>query len=221
MHPLFNYDLYIFDCDGVILDANQIKVTAMAKAVSKAGFSEAKTEACRQNFANNFGKSRFVHIRHFVENILNVDANHQESVYQEILKNFSDVCREEYSSAYKTPRFDEALKALPGRKAVASGSEQEELRNLFEKRNMADSFESILGSPTAKSENVAEILRSIPHEKAVMIGDAVADFEAAQANGIDFIAYLPFSNVPGYMKKLSESKGFLALDEWPILNGES
>ena len=40
MHQLSNYDLCIFDCDGVILDANTIKINAMAKAVIDAGFSK-------------------------------------------------------------------------------------------------------------------------------------------------------------------------------------
>jgi len=47
-----------------------------------------------------------------------------------------------------------------------------------------------------------------------MIGDAVSDFEAAQDNAIDFIAYTPLSNVPDKMRALSKEHGFLELTQW-------
>lgn len=216
MHQLYNYDLYIFDCDGVILDANQIKVEAMERAIIHSGFDIDKALECKNYFANNFGKSRFVHIQHFVDEILNVDEADKKSVYSTILEKFSNNCRAEYVYADTTPKFEKMLALLQAKKAVASGSEQEELRDLFKTRGFSKDYEYIYGSPTPKSENVATILKRIPHTKAVMIGDAVADFEASSMNSIDFIAYLPFSNVRSVMLELAEQNDFPVLDEWPV-----
>jgi phosphoglycolate phosphatase-like HAD superfamily hydrolase len=161
--------------------------------------------------------SRFHHIRYFVENLFQIEKVEHELVYDEVLKRFSELCRQEYKHAEKTPKFDLMFKSLDGNKAVASGSEQKELIKLFQDRGMSDGFEKILGSPTSKVENVKNILDSIPHSKPVMIGDAVADFKAALENDIDFIGYIPFSNVPEEMINLSEKYDFLVLDKWPIL----
>ncbi len=214
MLPLSNYDLCIFDCDGVILDANKIKLDAMERAVLDAGFSESQALACKEYFASNFGKSRFVHIRYFVEEILRIEESLKDGTYQKILDGFSKYCREQYVNANLTPRFLELLSSLKGNKAVASGSEQTELRALFKARGLAAHFECILGSPTAKSVNVKDILNKVPHTRAVMVGDAKADFEAALENNIDFIGYIPFSNVPEEMKALSIDHGFPISNKW-------
>jgi phosphoglycolate phosphatase-like HAD superfamily hydrolase len=216
MLPMFDYDLYIFDCDGVILDANQIKIDAMEQAIIDAGFSGASVLKCKSHFANNFGQSRFVHIRHFVEHILDIKESRQEGAYQLILEQFSERCRKGYIYANITPNFDAMLNSLKGAKAVASGSEQDELRLLLNKLGYQNKFERIYGSPTAKTVNVAAILKEIPHTKAVMIGDAIADYEAAKYNSIDFIAYLPFSNVRNTMKELAAEHKFSVLNEWPF-----
>ncbi|WP_298637072.1 HAD hydrolase-like protein [uncultured Umboniibacter sp.] len=215
MHPLFEYDLVIFDCDGVILDANQLKIAAMERAVLKHGFSVSEAADCKQYFSENFGKSRFHHVRYFVENILPVQPSSAEEVYQSIIDEFAAQCRESYADAPITPGFEVMLNKLTDKKAVASGSEQQELRALFANRGMSQHYENILGSPTAKNDNVATLLAEIPHSRAVMVGDAVADYEAAQANGIDFIAYVPYSNVPKRMKALAAEQNFPCLDEWP------
>ncbi len=215
MHPLFDYDLVIFDCDGVILDANQLKIAAMERAVLKHGFSVSEATECKCYFSDNFGKSRFYHVRHFVDNILAVTQSSADQVYQSIIDEFAVQCRESYADAPITPGFEVMFAKLSGKKAVASGSEQQELRALFANRGMSEHYEDILGSPTAKNDNVTTLLAEIPHKRAVMVGDAVADFEAAQANDIDFIAYVPFSNVPEKMKALAVQQQFPYLDEWP------
>lgn len=217
MLQICNYDLYIFDCDGVILDSNNIKIDAMEEAILKCGFSQADASLCKDYFAENFGKSRFYHIRHFVDNLLPLEEDKRESTYQELLAAFTLCCSESYFDAQITPGFEAFLAKLPGRKAVASGSVQTELRSLFDYRNFTPLYECVMGSPTAKRDNVKHILDSVPHTRAVMVGDAVADYQAAHDNGIEFIGYLPYSNVKEKMKALASEKGFTLLQEWPSL----
>ena len=217
MHPIYNYNLYIFDCDGVILDSNLLKVQAMKKALIALSFDETEVDLCTTYFANNFGKSRFHHVEHFVNNLLKVGETNKAEIEQAILNDFSRQCKSLYLTAELTPGFIELIKSLPGEKYVASGSEQEELREVFKARNLQQYFSGIFGSPTAKAILLANILKEKNNANTVMIGDAVSDFEASVANEIDFICYIPYSNVADTMQSLSQEHDFTVLTHWPTL----
>jgi len=51
-------------------------------------------------------------------------------------------------------------------------------------------------------------------KNAVMVGDALSDLNAAIDNGIDFIAYSPFSNVPHELKKRTLESQFTVIEKW-------
>jgi len=202
MH-LFNcFDIIIFDCDGVLIDSNDLKIDAMGKALQEVGVLEPYVEKCKFFFAKNFGKSRFYHIDYFVENILDLKKNGVTSFKNKLLTAYSEQCKTLYLTANMTPFVDELLEKNKAIKFVVSGSEQGELREVFELRQLAAYFEEILGSPEKKSIHIANILKKHKNLKAVMIGDAVSDLEAAKNNGIDFIFYSPFSNVEAKMNEL-------------------
>lgn len=215
MHPIYSYELYIFDCDGVILDSNALKVQAMKKALESLHFESREVDECINYFANNFGKSRFHHIEHFIINILSIKEIDKARIEEQILNSFSQQCQELYLTAKLTPGFLELIQSLPGRKYVASGSEQNELRAVFKSRGLEQHFVQVFGSPTAKTTLLANILQIEANTKAVMIGDAVSDFEASRSNEIDFLCYIPYSNVAEKMQKLSETYRFDIIKCWP------
>lgn len=215
MHQIYNYDLYIFDCDGVILDSNALKVQAMKEALEAHAFKAELVAECVSYFANNFGKSRFHHVAHFVSEILELSDEQKAVIEASILRDFSAQCKTLYLTAKLTPGFINLINELPGKKFVASGSEQTELRAVFKSRGLDQYFENVFGSPTAKSQLLCDILQIQPHTKALMIGDAVSDFDASSANNIDFICYIPFSNVAPRMITLAEKHGFSVLERWP------
>lgn len=71
MHIFDQYDLIIFDCDGVLLDSNNMKVSAMNAALKLSNyFTNQQVEALTEQFKNNFGRSRFHHVDNFVEPLL-------------------------------------------------------------------------------------------------------------------------------------------------------
>lgn len=218
MHPIYNYDLYIFDCDGVILDSNALKVKAMRGALSALPFSSELINQCVDYFYNNFGKSRFHHVAYFLDYILDIEEVNRAYIEQQLLKDFSSQCRTLYMTAELTPNFLDFIESLPGRKYVASGSEQSELREVFKNRGLDKYFIQVYGSPIKKSDIIKNILGIESNALAVMIGDAVSDFEASQFNGIDFYCYIPFSNVVDLMSKLSKENDFEVIDQWPTNN---
>lgn len=211
----YTYDVYIFDCDGVILDSNQLKINAMARALSSLGFQPNHIQRCSEYFSQNFGKSRFHHVTHFVENLLDVDeSSDSKAVEGQILDLFSSQCKQLYLEADLTPGYLNFIQSLKGKKYVASGSVQEELRDVFKIRELYHYFDGIYGSPTAKSENIKQILALENTNNAIMFGDALSDLEASLENQIDFIAYRPYSNVPDKLTTQSYNKGFNVIDQW-------
>ncbi|WP_283709985.1 HAD family hydrolase [Pseudoalteromonas prydzensis] len=210
-----NYDVYIFDCDGVILDSNKLKINAMASALRVLGFAENQVQLCREYFSQNFGKSRYHHVKHFVTELLDLDeSSNKELIEQQILELFSSQCQQLYLEAEITPGFFEFIQNLRGKKYIASGSAQEELREVFKTRKLDQYFDGIYGSPTAKADNIKHILTLENTKEAIMFGDALSDLEASIVNGINFIAYRPYSNVPDNLTTQSQNNGFIVIDQW-------
>lgn len=216
MHIFDGYDLIIFDCDGVILDANAMKVDAMKTTLlHSARFSEAQVDTCISQFKQNFGKSRYYHVERFIE-MLNLNSSEDICGLKNfLLKDFAEQLDSLYLQVPFAKGVLELLIKLSDMKLfVASGSEEIQLRNIFRKRELDKYFIDILGSPTTKAENISKILAKNIHQNALMVGDAIADYEAAESNGIDFIFYSPLSNVKTEMYDLANKKGFSVLSSF-------
>ena len=220
MHHIASYDVYIFDCDGVILDSNQLKIDAMRNALLPIITDTNKVNVCVDYFRHNFGRSRFHHVEFFVEELLQLNEDVKLSTKESILQAYSKQCKTLYLSASLTPGFIDFVTGLDGKKYIASGSEQGELREVFEERGLDAYFNGIFGSPAKKSDLVMDILTTNTANNAVMFGDAVSDFEAAQLNHIDFVAYVPFSNVKDKITALCKNANAVVIQSWEELNGK-
>lgn len=220
MRPISDYKVYIFDCDGVILDSNQLKMDAMERALCAIFQQKSEIDLCVNYFKHNFGKSRFHHVDVFLNDFLTVKKKDKSQYRQDIINSYSSMCKSLYLDASITPGFLEFLQLLDGKKYIASGSEQEELRQVFKERGLDNLFDGIYGSPIAKSENVGTILNIENNDSAIMFGDAISDINAALDNKIDFVAYTPFSNVSVQLEKRSLEQGCRIINGWEeIFNG--
>ena len=199
MPQLSNYEVYIFDCDGVILDSNQLKIEAMKNALEAHFLSPRQIEQCVSYFRYNFGKSRFHHVAHFLDSFLSVAPEQKAEIERQILESFSKQCRTLYLLADLTPGFITFIKQCQGKKYVASGSEQGELRDVFAERGLDKYFDGVFGSPMPKAELIKHILEQEQNTNAVMFGDAESDMLSAHQNEIDFVFYTPYSNVKDKM----------------------
>jgi len=214
------YKAIIFDCDGVILDSNSFKINAMRDSLKLNNFSNKEIELSIDYFRNNFGKSRFHHIQYFLENFHPNPLN-QESLLKSILENYSYVCKRDYIFCNLTAGFQSIIKKIECRNLfVASGSDENELRHVFKAKGLSKYFELILGSPTTKSQNIKKIINMNPmfkRKEFLMIGDSISDYQSAEENGINFLAYLEYSQVKERMINLSKEKDFLILLNWSDL----
>lgn len=201
MPHLNKYDVCIFDCDGVIFNSNHLKISAMDEVLSAHFSSSRKKKDCLNYFKNNFGKSRFHHVDFFLKNFFRIESSKLIPLKKKILNDFSAKCIDLYLKAQLTPNILELLEKSNAKKFIASGSEQSELKLVFENRKLSEYFKSIYGSPTPKEIIIKSILDKELTKNAVMIGDAHSDMLAAEVNNIDFIFYSPFSNVKEQMIK--------------------
>jgi len=214
MHRLSEYSLYIFDCDGVILDSNKLKIEAMKNALYQYFDDDEKIMLCVDYFKNNFGTSRFHHVSIFVRDILKLSELEAKNAYDNVLNSYSEQCKLLYLEAELTPGVIDFIQGLNGNVYIASGSEQTELREVFNKRGLDTLFTKIYGSPTPKVELVLNILKKSDSVNAIMFGDAISDMNAALDNNIDFAAYIPYSNVKKELQMESLSKGFPIIYSW-------
>lgn len=217
MRQLSDYHVFIFDCDGVILDSNALKIKAMQRTLEKVSADRRAILTCIEYFRKNFGRSRFHHINTFVQDILNVPETEKKKRYEAILSGYSEQCKSLYLKADITPGFLDFVQRLQGNLYVASGSEQEELRFIFKQRGLDPLFSEIYGSPDTKQSIIANIIDQNKSSNVIMFGDALSDMSAAESNAIDFVAYLPFSNVSDELKKESDTKGFPCVCSWEAL----
>lgn len=214
MPQLSEYEVYIFDCDGVILDSNQLKIEAMENALAAHFSAQDPIAECVNYFRHNFGKSRFHHIAHFLNVILDIKEEQKDKLEQLILADFSKQCRTLYLSAELTPGFMVFLEQCKGKRYIASGSEQSELRDVFFRRCLDIHFDGIFGSPTPKAELIKHILEQEQNTNAVMFGDAESDMLSAQHNHIDFVFYSPYSNVKEKMIEQCHLQQHLIIDDF-------
>jgi HAD superfamily hydrolase (TIGR01549 family) len=76
---------------------------------------------------------------------------------------------------------------------IVSGTPQDELRAIAERRGMARYFGEVLGSPAKKEELLRGLLarHRLAPERTLMVGDSITDYDAASAAGLAFLGRVP------------------------------
>ena len=187
------YDIFIFDCDGVILESNKLKSNAFTEALPDeppdlvAEFVEYHKE--------NGGISRYEKFRYYYEGMKKqVEA---EAKIEKALNNFAAIVSQGLILCNYIPgalEFIEKLFKLNKRMFVVSGSDENELIQVFIKRGIDHYFEKIYGSPANKSENTSKVVSNLKKPIiGLFFGDSKSDYDAAKNFGIDFVFVKDYS----------------------------
>jgi phosphoglycolate phosphatase-like HAD superfamily hydrolase len=201
-----------FDCDGVLLDSNVLKVRLFRETVADAGFAEADIERFSAYQSANFGTSRY----RLFETLLGWDLSVRPPVSDaDLVQRYAELLAREYPRVPATPAMREIVAALgtSHRLFVVSGSDEGELRHVLATRGDASYFAEILGSPTTKAEHLARIRAAWPDAPLAFVGDAEADFRAARAVDVPFVYMDAFSTVAPRMRELAVEFGFPVIDD--------
>lgn len=180
------YKAVILDFDGVILDSVQAKGRAFVRLFSEypqhAGAIAAFHDA-------NGGLNRVPKIRAICQTIIGRQIDEQELAL--LCDRFADLAAEELEQAGFVPGALEFItnNSQQYNLAVVSATPHEELQRIVAERGIANCFRLVLGAPPGKAENLGIALRTlgILAQDACFVGDALADFEGAQAVGIPFV----------------------------------
>ncbi len=180
----------IFDFDGVILDSVPVKTEAFRKLFEE--FQSDKVEQLIEYHLLNGGKSRYIKIKYFFENILSKNISDNEigalaQKYSELTK--LELSKEKYIIQDTLEFIKQNYQKY--NMHIASGADENDLQYICNSLELTQYFLSINGSPKVKSEIVKDILleNRYKQDETILIGDSVNDFEASNDNGIEFYGF--------------------------------
>lgn len=183
LHP----NAVFFDFDGVIVESTAIKTEAFSAVYAPYG-PEVLATAIAHHKANE-GISRTIKFRHCHKALLGIDLD--------------DVALAELARAY-TAEVEDRVVVCDGVAGaedflvlhyqriplfVVSGTPEDELRRITDRRDLTQYFTEVRGSPATKDAIVTELLErcDLNAAETLFVGDAVADYHAATACGVPFI----------------------------------
>ncbi|MCW9034193.1 MAG: HAD hydrolase-like protein [Rhodospirillales bacterium] len=202
---LLPYKTWVFDCDGVILDSNRIKTNAFRTVVSDYG--EKAAEQLVSYHVQHGGISRFEKMAYFFEEILRRKPEAGE--VENVLDNFARASREGLMSCAESEGLRDLLGAIPEDvpRLVVSGSAQEELRDVFDKRGLSSHFSGIYGSPDNKITILnRERDKGVVGTPSLYIGDSKYDYVAATECGLDFVFIYQWSELREWESYFKDKK---------------
>lgn len=203
MFNLNQYTTLIFDCDGVILNSNQVKTQAFYNAALSYG--EEAAQSLVDYHVKNGGISRYKKFELFLKEIV------PQGVTGPNLEELLALYAQEVRQGLLTCDVAEGLVELRQQTAIAkwlivSGGDQNELRDIFEQRNIAHLFDGgIFGSPDPKDQILSrELANGNIQQPAVFFGDSKFDYIASNGVGLDFIFLTDWTEVQDWQSFCEE-----------------
>ena len=196
------YKTIIFDCDGVILNSNNVKTEAFRRAFS--AYKEDLVKEFISYHKSNGGISRYEKIKFFLRNLA-PKYNYVNEIrnYNLILKRYSSICIEALYNA-------EVVKGLKNLRdynsdakwLVISGGDQSELRDVFNFKKIYDYFDGVIfGSPDKKIDILnREIENNNIQYPALFLGDSKLDYQVANSHLIKFIFISQWTDFKEYKR---------------------
>lgn len=185
---LKHYKTLVFDCDGVVLDSNQLKTEAYYRVAVAFGANNQQAQALVDYHIRLGGISRFIKFRYFLDEIMHQPVT--DDAMATLLESFAEEIHRELLACEIAPGLME-LRELTRhtRWMLVSGGDQTELRGLFAERGIDELFDAgIFGSPDNKDVILErEIANGNLMQPALFFGDSQYDHEASRRAGLDFI----------------------------------
>ena len=176
-----------FDFDGVLVESVDVKTKAYARLFEEYG--EGVVSRVVDYHLTNGGVSRFVKFRVIYSEILNKPLS--EKKFQSLCDEFSSIVVDEVVAA---PWVEGAREFLENNKNrylffIVSGTPQDELELIVQRREMGHYFCEVLGSPKNKEALLKGALSrlKLSPEETVFVGDAETDWNAAKELGVTFL----------------------------------
>ncbi len=203
--------LLFLDCDGVIFDANGFKIDALNAVI--AGESERAQAAMLEYWRRSGGVSRYVKLDHFYRSIMR--AEDPEGRAARAIARFGELSRAGYRTVAPVPEALALIRdAGPERCVVVSGTDQDELRDVFRERGLDRLVADVLGSPATKRQHIERVLaeRGCEASDALFIGDGAGDLRACVETGVPFVYLAAMSEWSDAEEELARTDAVIARD---------
>ena len=188
------HDAFLLDCDGVLLDSNEIKIAALAESLTINGHEPSFIDwACRE-FRSNFGRTRPDHFR-ALANYWVTKGNRTSSFSKEHAL-YSELVERDYSKSDVINENFEIMKFLRKNKEkvfIVSASDEDSLKDVISEKIGEDFRSLVLGGPITKVDHIKRLIVENTLQHPVFFGDAKQDLDAARECGIDFIGLSKYS----------------------------
>lgn len=176
-----------FDFDGTLVESLDAKSTAFRQLY--APFGDAIADQAVAHYRAHTGVPRGVRIRQCHEMLLGRTPGDRE--VQQLSDQFGAMVEDQVIAADWVPGAESFLWGHAGEPPlfIVSATPQAELDRIVEARDMAHYFQEVFGSPPDKAQTLHDVLSTfwIDRARALLVGDGLADLEAAQAAGIRFV----------------------------------
>lgn len=185
MLKLESYRSAVFDCDGVILDSNNLKTEAFRSAL--AGESPGLVDEFIEYHQTHGGISRYVKFDYFFRVLKKSPAHAKEAGHA--LGLYAEICHSRLLECSLIPGVNEALRYFSSRGTecyVISGGDQAEVQSVLSARGLTQYFAGIFGSPRNKMKHLGDLTNAGLAMPGIYFGDAESDCETAKAHCLDF-----------------------------------
>jgi len=212
------YKSIVFDCDGVVLDSNVVKTEAYFRTAKNLGATDVEAQALVDYHVRLGGISRYHKFDYYLREIVHQPVT--DGAIQALLNEFA----RELEVGLMECGVADGLVALrditpQANWMILSGGDQQEIRTLFAKRDLAKYFDGgLFGSPDNKDTVLAREKASgnlqLP---ALFIGDSKYDFEAATRAGLDFVFLSDWTEVADWKIFCAQENIVVALNVKSLL----
>ena len=206
------YDNFIFDCDGVILDSNEVKTLAFMEVMNNESVLHRKEFI--EYHIENTGISRYKKFKYYYTKIKKI--NNYENELDKLLFDFSNLLKKNIIKCNLTKGaliFLETLKKNNKKIYMISASDEIELQEIIFKKKLKKYFKKIYGSPNDKIENIKKLKKiGLLTNKTVFFGDSYSDYKAAEYFNMDFVFLSDYSLMPIKKMNVNLINNFSSLD---------
>lgn len=176
----------VFDFDGVILESADVKTEAFVELYREHGPDI--VARVREHHLANLGISRFKKFAWIAEHVLRAPLSMEESTA--LGHRFSELALAKVLAAPFVPGAEEALASLTLPLFVASGTPNDELNLIVDRRGLRPRFREVHGTPAEKPAILRDLMgrHGWSPPEVLFIGDGTSDYKAAEATGVAFLA---------------------------------
>ena len=181
-----NKKCIFLDFDGVIKDSVAAKADAFESLFSS--FGEEISLKVRRHHEINGGISRLEKLPLYLSW---AGLSSGQNIVNKYSEKFSFLALRKVIDSAWVPGILDLLHSAEERVHlfIVTATPQAEIEEILSQLEIAHYFSGVSGAPTPKGNAIESLLEkfSIPANQAVMIGDAINDYKAAQSNNVDFV----------------------------------